>query len=145
MSEFQSWKQPIQLQHRNTGHYYRATANQLKPYLYGISPNVKWPAEGLPKVMCDGIVFWVNPLGKKITIDLGWCVQYRREGMHSRLMCACPICDKTVSYGRLHQHLRVHSCPECGDVFKPDFGALSRKDNKTMLCSGCGLKETFSW
>ena len=103
---FKPQRQPIQLQNPNTGHYYRATANQLKPYLYGISPKVKWPAKGLPKVMCDGITFWVNPLGKKLDRQPRWGVI--REGMHSRLMCECPKCDKTISYGRLHQHLRVH-------------------------------------
>ena len=105
MSEFQSWKQPIQLTTEH-GHTYRANANDLKPVLYGLKTTQKWPAEGMPKVMCDGIIFWVNPLGA--VIDINWYGRTIREGMNSRLMCQCPKCEKVVSYGRLHQHLRVH-------------------------------------
>ena len=109
---FKSWKQPIQLPSHHGTYSYRATANQLKPHLYGIKETAKWPAEGLPKVMFKGIIFWVNPLGKrkKRDPDSHWRTWYKvqREGMHSRLMCACPTCDKTISYGRLAQHLRVH-------------------------------------
>jgi len=94
MSKFQSWKQPIQLWHESNQCWFRATANQLKPVLYGLQVNEPWPMLGMPgKVMYDGIIFWVEPIG--------W-------GMHNRLMCNCPRCPKEVSYGRLHQHLRVH-------------------------------------
>jgi hypothetical protein len=114
MSEFQSWKQPIQLTRTartqsggERKYTYRATAAQLKPF-FGIKKSAKWPAEGTPMRVIHGIIFWVNPLGKKITVDHGWCIQHKREGMHSRLMCQCPECPKKISYGRLHQHLRVH-------------------------------------
>lgn len=34
-------------------------------------------------------------------------------------------------------------CPNCGRIIT-DRGALSRKDNKTTVCSKCGLKEAIS-
>ena len=34
-------------------------------------------------------------------------------------------------------------CPVCGKLIT-DRGALSRKDNKTTVCSNCGLKEAIS-
>ena len=106
MSKFKSYKQPIQLQNTSTGRYYRATASQLKPYLYGFKETVSWPIKGLPKTTLDGIVFWVNPLGQ--IIEYTRWGRPVRKGMNSRLMCECPICSKVISYGRLHQHLRVH-------------------------------------
>jgi hypothetical protein len=93
MSEFQSWKQPIQLFNNKGSYYYRATADQLKPVLYGIKKTAHWPDCGLHKVMLQGVIFWLEPRG--------W-------GKQSRLMCQCPHCPKQISYGRLHQHLRVH-------------------------------------
>ncbi len=139
---FKPWKQPIQLPSHNGKYTYRATANQLKQPLYGIKSTAKWPAKGMPAIVYDGITFWVRPLGK--IIEHTCWGKPKREGMNNRLMCACPECHRTISYGRLHQHLKVHACPTCGDIFPPDFGALSRKDNKTMLCSKCGTKEAFS-
>jgi hypothetical protein len=113
MSVFESWKQPIQLSRLVDNLYhggqsrinYRATAAQLKPY-FGIKESAKWPAEGLPRRLIHGIPFWVNPLGK--IIEHTWYGKPIREGMHSRLMCECPRCPKEMSYGRLHQHMRVH-------------------------------------
>lgn len=32
-------------------------------------------------------------------------------------------------------------CPLCGATFETGMGALSRKDNKTVLCSECGIEE----
>jgi len=122
---YESWKQPIQLSrmvpcldangNKSTRRVtWRASADQLKPVLYGLKETEKWPKEGLPKVMHDGIVFWVNPLGKikERDPDSHWRTWYKkqREGMHSRLMCNCPWhdCEKELSYGRLAQHMRVH-------------------------------------
>lgn len=98
MSEFQSWRQPIQITppwDPTSTRTIRATADQLKLILYGIKSTAHWPLTGLPKVMKDGIILWLEPAG--------W-------GKQSRLMCNCPHedCEKELSYGRLHQHLRVH-------------------------------------
>lgn len=34
-------------------------------------------------------------------------------------------------------------CPKCGKTFK-GVGALSRRDNKTEICSECGRKEAIN-
>jgi len=34
-------------------------------------------------------------------------------------------------------------CPRCRKLFDEDFGALSRVDNETMICSKCGTLEAF--
>ena len=33
-------------------------------------------------------------------------------------------------------------CPKCGDVIV-GYPAISRKDNKTEICSRCGTEEAF--
>lgn len=33
-------------------------------------------------------------------------------------------------------------CPICGKVYN-EYPAISRKDNKTEICSGCGIAEAF--
>lgn len=34
-------------------------------------------------------------------------------------------------------------CPFCGATFEEGMGALSRKDNETVLCSDCGTEEAL--
>lgn len=34
------------------------------------------------------------------------------------------------------------SCPRCGKTYT-DFPAISRRDNKTQICSDCGLGEAM--
>lgn len=36
----------------------------------------------------------------------------------------------------------IKKCPKCGKMFK-GVGAISRRDNKTEICSECGTKEAF--
>ena len=33
-------------------------------------------------------------------------------------------------------------CPSCGEVYS-GYSALSRKDNKTLICPACGQKEAI--
>lgn len=35
-------------------------------------------------------------------------------------------------------------CPLCGATFEDGMGALSRKDNETIICSDCGTEEAMS-
>ena len=35
----------------------------------------------------------------------------------------------------------ICTCPRCGDPFVEEHGALSRADNETYVCSGCGAEE----
>lgn len=34
-------------------------------------------------------------------------------------------------------------CPLCGSSFKEELGSLSRRDNKTTICSDCGIREAL--
>lgn len=36
----------------------------------------------------------------------------------------------------------MHKCPKCGRSF-PRLLALSRTDNKTMICDECGIREAL--
>ena len=36
----------------------------------------------------------------------------------------------------------MKTCPECKKTYK-GYPALSRKDNKTAICSECGTREAF--
>lgn len=44
---------------------------------------------------------------------------------------------------------KKHTCPVCGGGIPNDFqrgqypGALSRRDNKTEICSDCGVQEAL--
>lgn len=37
---------------------------------------------------------------------------------------------------------RISICPICGERYK-GVGALSRKDNQTMICPDCGTREAL--
>lgn len=45
--------------------------------------------------------------------------------------------------------MRPHTCPRCGGGIPNDLdrgvypGAISRTDNKTEICSGCGVDEAM--
>ena len=40
----------------------------------------------------------------------------------------------------------LEKCPRCGDIYRGNLAALSRVDNKTPICSGCGTAEAiFNW
>ena len=38
---------------------------------------------------------------------------------------------------------KVISCPKCNFQFLEGTGALSRRDNKTEICSDCGIREAM--
>jgi len=37
----------------------------------------------------------------------------------------------------------ITPCPRCGHKFDDEFSALSRLDNKTHICSDCGVAEAL--
>lgn len=37
---------------------------------------------------------------------------------------------------------QIKTCPRCGDQYE-EFPALSRRDNKTDICSDCGTEEAL--
>ena len=38
--------------------------------------------------------------------------------------------------------IRVQVCPKCGKLFS-ERGAVSREDNKTLICPDCGTREAL--
>jgi transcription elongation factor Elf1 len=40
------------------------------------------------------------------------------------------------------QKVLEKNCPRCGHTYR-GFGALSRRDNRTMICSPCGTDEAL--
>lgn len=66
--------------------------------LFGLRPEQKWPKEGMPPRVIQGVQVWVLSVpGAKYF------------GRLHRVRCACLFCDKTLSLGRLHQHMLVHN------------------------------------
>lgn len=39
--------------------------------------------------------------------------------------------------------IKFDDCPICGKEFNPKRPAISRKDNKTKICSACGIREAL--
>ena len=72
---------------------YNAHSNHVKE-MFGLRPEQKWPAEGLPVRSIQGISVWVVPL------DFA-----RRTGIFHRVRAFCPKCERAMSAGRLHQHV----------------------------------------
>jgi hypothetical protein len=61
--------------------------------LFGLSKKDKWPSEGLPAKLIQGIRVWVNPKTTATTLS-----------QFHRCRAQCPRCLKVLSAGRLHQH-----------------------------------------
>lgn len=63
------------------------------------------PAEGLPEREVDGVKVWVAPLDPSPTAR-----RFKRST--HRLLCECPRCGKTMSFGRLAQHEGTAACDQ---------------------------------
>lgn len=64
--------------------------------LMGLHPCKKWPLEGMPPRIIQGVKVWVKPIGPDP--KQGW-----RRNTH-RVMAQCPLCGFECSAGRLFQH-----------------------------------------
>ncbi len=52
------------------------------------------------------------------------------------------IKEIALSFPHLEKEFTVwERCPLCKSLIEPGMGALSRKDNNTMICSLCGTEE----
>jgi hypothetical protein len=129
VSRFQSWKQPIQITKQfsqdDEPYITRANANDLKQF-FGLRYHENWAADGHAKLVIKGVTVWVNPLGKILDPVAPYWRKNIREGMHTRLMCLCPDCGKQLTYGRLHQHMKVHHIPT-------NFERFTKRTNKPKL------------
>ena len=64
--------------------------------MFGLRPEQKWPAEGVDSRVIDGVTVLVMALNP----------HRRKDRTHThRVVCACPVCNKTLTLGRLGQHL----------------------------------------
>lgn len=75
--------------------YGRNALSSAMQLLLGVT-NGKYPAEGLPPRIVQGVKVWVEPLppaqpGQK------------KRSTH-RVKCECPKCGHVMSAGRMHQH-----------------------------------------
>jgi hypothetical protein len=83
-----------------------AFASDIKE-LFGLKSTQHWPKEGMPERTIQGIRLYVNPLAPLEDRTTIWRGRLARKTM-CRLMAVCPVCDRHVTYGRLHQHMVVH-------------------------------------
>jgi len=62
----------------------------------GLNPKKHLPAEGLGPRYVGNTLVWVDPKipGKNQDAKRCWC--------------KCPVCDKTLTAGKLHQHMKIH-------------------------------------
>lgn len=76
------------------GHNYPLRHDQLYAFL-GLDPKAHLPADGLPTRMIGNVPVWVVPKTDK------------HQGS-ARVWCRCPKCDRSVTFGKLNQHMKVH-------------------------------------
>lgn len=74
---------------------YQAWGSEVKKF-FGLKPTQKWPAEGMPKRIIQGITCWVLP---------GPAPSKVKSSQH-RTMACCPNCGKVTPIGRLKQHAK---------------------------------------
>lgn len=72
-------------------------ATDLMHY-FGLPPNAKWPAEGMPSQRIHGVWCWVNSVE-----------QAKAMGQFHRARALCPACKENIPAGRLVQHFRSHA------------------------------------
>lgn len=65
--------------------------------MFGLDPKQKWPERGMAAIKIQGFTVWVRSL------DAARCTEPNKRRSH-RVRVLCPICDKDLSLGRLHQH-----------------------------------------
>lgn len=80
--------------------WFVAVSSEVKA-MFGLRPEQKWPAAGLPARVIDGVTVMVRPLDPNRP-------RGRAGRKPHRVMATCAVCQKTVSLGRLGQHVAVH-------------------------------------
>jgi hypothetical protein len=69
--------------------------------MLGLSPDAKLPREGMAPRTIQGILVWVDPLPDRTPEEAR---RHHKRSTH-RVRAKCPTCSKTLSVGRLHQHV----------------------------------------
>lgn len=93
--------------------------SQMTKFLaaFGLTGKSKLPVEGAAPRIVQGFKMWINPL--VMPNPTRW-----KRSTH-RLMAECPNCHRTLSAGRLHQHV----C-KGNDAFAPSYSDIAR-DGRT--------------
>lgn len=91
---------------------------QVKRF-FGLDPKKKWPAEGLPAIEIQGFTVYVKSLEES------------RNGQKRphRVTVICPICNKHMSLGRLHQHQHHKQF----GLYDEDQVLITRLDEETFI------------
>ena len=76
--------------------------------LFGLPPKAKWPAEGMPMRVIQGITVWVEPAPPRTT-TMRWGREVTVKSSKHRTFGVCQACQKTIPLGRMHQHAKVHA------------------------------------
>lgn len=66
--------------------------------------------------------------------------EYPWEDVANRLMAGKTASDTLYIY---RTKTSDPKCPNCGSSYQKGLHALSRRDNKTRICSDCGVVEAF--
>ena len=89
-------------------HGWPLTANKVKETYFGLRYSEPWPKEGINPRTIEGYTVYVKalvPKAERTGLDPRWP---RGVANPHRFMVICPVCDRHVSYGNLHQHIKVH-------------------------------------
>jgi len=70
--------------------------------LFGLNRKAKWPTEGMPKRVIQGVTCWVDPIVPK--------GENGRRPFMLRASCFCPMCGTVMPIGRLSQHEGTKTC-----------------------------------
>jgi hypothetical protein len=62
----------------------------------GLDPKKHLPVEGVPAKLIGNVPVWVEPKVQGMSQD------------GKRVWCMCPYCEKSLTAGKLQQHLKVH-------------------------------------
>ena len=93
---------------------------------FGLTDRSKLPVVGASRRVVNGVTHWVSGSRRVVDGVTYWInalplgpVRHKRST--HRLMCECPHCGKTLSAGRLAQHLPVHDDTAPHTMDREDF------------------------
>jgi hypothetical protein len=85
--------------------YNRAVHSRDMAELLGLK-GTKLPPHAMPEREIQGIRVWVIASEATFTPNAG--LRRNKRAFTHRVMCACPVCGKTIPVGRLAQHSVIH-------------------------------------
>lgn len=89
------------------GRYGRNAFDAEVKVMFGLGPKDKWPEQGIPRRMIQGIECWVDPAPVLKTI-MKFGKEVRPKSSKHRTFGICPACKRVIPLGRMEQHSKVH-------------------------------------